>query len=54
MVFLRKARPSFAYTAEAQQQAQAEKALLAPIDRLEEMPTRKVASDPEAPVPARG
>ena len=28
-------------------------ALLAPIDRREEMPTRKVASDPEAPVPAR-
>ena len=28
-------------------------ALLAPIHRLEEMPTRKVALDPEAPVPAR-
>ena len=28
-------------------------ALLAPIDRREEMPKRKVASHPEAPVPAR-
>ena len=27
--------------------------LLAPLDRREEVPTRKVASDPEAPVPAR-
>ena len=28
-------------------------ALLAPLDRREEVPTRKVASDLEAPVPAR-